>query len=164
RRDRHRVPVRGALEEQVLQEVGGAVVTVGLVTRADGHPGAERGRALTGHRLGQHPDTAREHRAAHLGAGTGVHLPLYARCSRRVPTGNSGPDGPVGPTGSDGTGAQASVVAGSSVTTCRESLPRSAISASSTATLWPTESTSSTLSMRLPPTSCRIWEMCSRPS
>src|SRR5690606_4119443 len=51
-----------------------------------------------------------------------------------------------------------------SMTGIRESLPRESISAISTWTFWPTPSTSSTFSTRLPPAGLRICEMCSRPS
>ena len=52
----------------------------------------------------------------------------------------------------------------SAITAARQSLPRGSISLSSTWTFWPTLRTSSTLSIRLPPTSLRTSEMCSRPS
>ena len=61
-------------------------------------------------------------------------------------------------------GASASPPAPSSTTACSESLPRGSISPISTWTFWPILRTSSTFSTRLPPTSLRICEMCSRPS
>ena len=53
---------------------------------------------------------------------------------------------------------------GSAITAARLSLPRGSISLSSTWIFWPTSRTSSTFSIRLPPTSLRTSEMCSRPS
>ena len=58
----------------------------------------------------------------------------------------------------------ASRPSGSAITAARLSLPRGSISLSSTWIFWPILTTSSTLSIRLPPTSLRTSEMCSRPS
>ena len=52
----------------------------------------------------------------------------------------------------------------SSTTGTSDSLPRSSISAISTWIFWPTETTSSTLSTRLPPARARSLLMCSSPS
>ena len=57
-----------------------------------------------------------------------------------------------------------SVSASSASTGASESLPRSSIFVISTRIFWPTPSTSSTFSTRLPPASLRTSEMCSRPS
>ncbi len=61
----------GALEQQVLQEVRGAVLARGLVAGAHADPETDGGRALARHRLGQHADAAGQDRTAHLGAAVG---------------------------------------------------------------------------------------------
>ncbi len=71
RGDFQRGAALGALEQQVLQEVGGAVLAGSLVAGADADPETDGGRALAGHRLGQHTDTAGQHRAAHFRAAVG---------------------------------------------------------------------------------------------
>ena len=63
--DVHRGAPRGALEQQVLEEVRRAVVAVGLVARADADPGADGRRAQARHVLGQHPDPAGQDGTAH---------------------------------------------------------------------------------------------------
>ena len=62
----------GAFEQQVLQEVGGAVLAGGLVAGADADPEADGRRPLAGHGLGQHPDAAGQDRTAHHGAAVGA--------------------------------------------------------------------------------------------
>ena len=61
----------GALEQQVLQEVGGAVLPGRLVAGANADPEPDGGRALARHGLGQHPDAAGQDRTAHLGTAVG---------------------------------------------------------------------------------------------
>ena len=65
--DVHRGAPRGALEQQVLEEVRRAVVAVGLVARADADPGADGRRAQAGHVLGEHPDPAGQDGTTHDG-------------------------------------------------------------------------------------------------
>ena len=66
-RDVHRGARGRALEEQVLEEVRGAVALGRLVTGPDGHPVADGHRALVRHGLGEHADAAGQHGAAHHG-------------------------------------------------------------------------------------------------
>ena len=62
----------GALEQQVLEEVRGAVQGGGLVARADADPDADRGRADARHVLGDDAQAAGQDGAAHGGvAGVG---------------------------------------------------------------------------------------------
>ena len=71
RGDLQRGAALGALEQQVLQEVRGAVLAGSLVAGADADPETDGGRALAGHRFGQHADAAGQDRTAHLGAAVG---------------------------------------------------------------------------------------------
>ncbi len=57
---------RGALEQQVLEEVRGTVQRRRLVTRADAHPRPDRGGPDTRHRLGDDPQPARQDGPADL--------------------------------------------------------------------------------------------------
>ena len=67
RGDLHRRPPPGALEQQVLQEVGRSQVALGLVPGTHTYPAAEGRRAQARHRLGEDPDPAGEDGAAHNG-------------------------------------------------------------------------------------------------
>ena len=128
-----------------------------------------------GMRLGEHPDAAGEDGAAHDGAappprrrsgrgtragpaaGVRRHVRRSTRasaCRRRSAVSDVGRRLAVGRRRTPRRRA----------TGTSESLPRGSISVISTWTFWPTASTSSTFSTRLPPTSLRICEMCSRPS
>src|SRR5690625_5498356 len=66
-----------------------------------------------------------------------------------VSTCTSTPGAPTGPNGSCGTSAQASAVAGSSVTTRRNGLPHYSTPASSTSTVLSPEGTTSTLALHV---------------
>src|SRR5690606_36388797 len=259
RGDLHRAAGGRALEEQVLQEVRGAGVRVVLVPGAGGGGDAEGRRAQPGDLLGDHPQPARQHRAADQAGpfarlqqgdgGTGVLLgggggraqfhPSHDRLGRpgagplrrggvrpRVPfyrprsagresrprpcaktRGGRTPEAAAAPVpaGEDqvfprlraprlrrrrrGAGAPSPSSAASSAgffsaaassepeslsslaasasttsTGTRESLPRSSTSRISTWIFSPMLTTSSRFSMRWPPCSLRICEMCSRPS
>ena len=56
----------GALEQQVLQEVGGAEHAGGFVAGADSHPESDGYAAGTGHFFGNHAYTTGQDGAAHL--------------------------------------------------------------------------------------------------
>ena len=56
----------GALEQQVLQEVGGAEHAGGLVTRAHTHPETDRHAAGTGHLFGNDAHATGQDGAAHF--------------------------------------------------------------------------------------------------
>ena len=61
--DLDRCASRGGLEQQVLQEVGGAGHGGTLVAGTDVDPQADRGRTYRGHPLGDDPQAARQHGA-----------------------------------------------------------------------------------------------------
>ena len=63
--DVERRALRGALEEQVLEEVGAAVQSRRLVTRADVDPHPDAGRARAGHVLGDDPQPAGQEGTTH---------------------------------------------------------------------------------------------------
>ncbi len=54
-------PPLGSLEQEVLQEVSGAVLARGFIARPDAHPETDCRRALARHRFGEHPHAARQH-------------------------------------------------------------------------------------------------------
>ena len=90
----------GALEQQVLEEVGGAEVPVGLVPRADPDPRAHRRRAQARHLLGEHTDTAgqdgaTDRRTVLPGGEVGTGL---ARGDERKVPGHRSVRPPAGPT------------------------------------------------------------------
>src|SRR5690606_11619460 len=165
-RDVHRRAARGPLEEQVLEEVGRAVVPVPLVARADADPRPDRRGAHARHVLGEHADAAGQDGTAHEGAAVLLGGQLRARLTRADEREGQGHQDSDAPAAASAAGAAASPFSSpfSSMTACSESLPRGSISAISTWTFWPTESTSSTFSTRLPPTRRRICEMCRMPS
>ena len=66
--DVQRRAARGALEQQVLEEVRGTGLRRGLVARADADPDAEGGRAHARDVLGDHAQPAGQHGAAHARA------------------------------------------------------------------------------------------------
>jgi hypothetical protein len=80
-RDVQRRAPPGALKQEVLEHVGGAVVAPGLVPRADGDPRTDRDGALAGDLLGEDADAAREDRApGERAAGAPGHLRSGGAC------------------------------------------------------------------------------------
>ena len=63
--DVDRASRRGALEQQMLQEVSRAGDSAALVARADVHPDPDGGGPRRWNELGDHPQTTRQHGAAH---------------------------------------------------------------------------------------------------
>jgi hypothetical protein len=168
-RDVQRDRSPGALEQQVLEEVRGAVERRRLVARADADPDADAGRADAGHLLGDDPQPAGQDGAADAGPPTavvpveGVRVVRSCRASaRQLPAERSPLHASIG--AASDSASRRPAASSSSTTGISDSLPRSSISAISTWIFWPTETTSSTLSTRLPPARARSLLMCSRPS